>query len=97
MEDSLWASIYPVYSFGVHGRSQQLVKLLTPLFARYGVQLYINGHDHNYKRTHCLQGTTYLVCGAGAKTCLVGSSSRIAFSTAKWSFATFEIYPDTLK
>ena len=88
---------HPVYSSGVHGGSQQLVKLLTPLFARYGVQLYISGHDHNYERTHRLQGTTYLVCGAGAKTRLVGSSSRTAFSAAKLSFATFEIYSNRLE
>lgn len=88
---------HPVYSSGVHGGSQQLVKRLTPLFSRYGVQLYISGHDHNYERTHRLQGTTYLVCGAGAKTRPVGSSSRTAISASRLSFATFEVYPNRLE
>lgn len=88
---------HPVYSSGVHGGSQQMVKRLTPLFSRYGVQLYISGHDHNYERTHRLQGTTYLVCGAGAKTRPVGSSSRTAISASRLSFATFEVYPNRLE
>lgn len=88
---------HPVYSSGVHGGSQELVKRLTPLFSRYGVQLYISGHDHNYERTHRLQGTTYLVSGAGAKPRPVGSSSRTAFSTSRLSFATIEVYPNRLE
>lgn len=88
---------HPLYSSGVHGSSPELIAKLYPLFARYGVQLYLNGHDHNYERTESIEGTTYLTCGAGAKTRPVGSSDWTAHSAAKLSFATIDVYPKRLK
>lgn len=70
---------------------------LIPLFSRYKVQLYLSGHDHNYERTHPVHGTTYLVCGAGAKTRPVGHSSWTAFSASKLSFAAFDLYSSRLE
>ncbi len=87
---------HPLYSSGVHGSSDELITKLSPLFARYGVQLYINGHDHNYERTEPIEGTTYLTCGAGAKTRPVGSSDWTAISAPRLSFATIDVYPERL-
>lgn len=56
---------HPLYSEGFYGDNAGLISRLTPLFKSYGVQLYINGHDHNYARTPPLQGTTYLTVGGG--------------------------------
>ncbi|HEY9771585.1 MAG TPA: metallophosphoesterase [Coleofasciculaceae cyanobacterium] len=88
---------HPLYSSGVHGSSPELIAKLSPLFARYGVQFYLNGHDHNYERTESIEGTTYLTCGAGAKTRPVGSSDWTAHSAAKLSFATIDVYPKRLE
>lgn len=88
---------HPVYSSGIHGNTTQLVENLPPLFARYGVRLYLNGHDHNYERTKPIEGTTYLTCGAGAKLRPVGKSERTAYSVAKLSFAAIEVYSDRLE
>lgn len=88
---------HPVYSSGWHGGNKQLIERLTPLFSRYKVQLYLSGHDHNYERTHPVRGTTYLVCGAGAKTRPVGHSSWTAFSASKLSFAAFDVYSNRLE
>jgi 3',5'-cyclic AMP phosphodiesterase CpdA len=88
---------HPVYSSGMHGSSDLLIEKLSPLFARYKVQLYLNGHDHNYERTKTIEGTTYLTCGAGAKTRPVGNSDWTAYSTAKLSFATIDVYPQRLE
>jgi 3',5'-cyclic AMP phosphodiesterase CpdA len=88
---------HPLYSSGVHGSSQELIAKLSPLFTRYKVQLYINGHDHNYERTKSIEGTTYLTCGAGAKTRPVGHSDWTAYSFAKLSFATIDIFSDHLE
>nr|WP_263858081.1 metallophosphoesterase [Waterburya agarophytonicola] len=88
---------HPVYSSGEHGTHLSLVKQLTPLFSRYGVQLYLNGHDHHYERTNPLQGTTYLTCGAGAKLRPVGKSDWTAYSVSKLSFAAIEVYPERLE
>jgi 3',5'-cyclic AMP phosphodiesterase CpdA len=95
-----WKVVYghhPVYSAGVHGDTLGLAERLTPLFYKYGVQLYICGHDHNYERTKPIEGTTYLVCGAGAGTRIVGSSPHTAYSVSELSFAGLEVYPNRLE
>ena len=88
---------HPLYSSGVHGTDPKRIAKLCPLFARYGVQLYINGHDHNYERTEPIEGTTYLTCGAGATTRPVGHSEWTAYSAARLSFATIDVYPQHLE
>ena len=88
---------HPIYSSGVHGNTDRLIEILPPLFSRYGVQLYLNGHDHNYERTHPIEGTTYLTCGAGAKLRPVGKSDWTAYSVAKLSFASIEVHSDKLE
>lgn len=88
---------HPLYSSGVHGSSSQLINLLSHLFAKYNVQLYVNGHDHNYERTKPIEGTTYLTCGAGAKTRPVGKSDWTAESAARLSFATIDVDAKYLK
>ena len=80
-----------LYSSGKYGVNQELIERLTPLFSRYGVQLYINGHEHHYERTIPIQGTTYLTCGAGATIRSVGKSSWTAYSASRLSFAVFEV------
>jgi hypothetical protein len=58
---------HPLYSAGHYGDDKIAIRRLTPLFQKYGVQLYINGHEHNYERTQAIDGTTYLIVGgAGA-------------------------------
>ena len=37
-----------------------------PLFERYGVQLVLSGHDHNYQRFVARNGVAYVVHGGGA-------------------------------
>jgi hypothetical protein len=97
----LWKIVFghhPVYSSGIHGSNSRLIKLLTPLFSRYGVQLYLNGHDHNYERTRPIQHTTYLTCGAGgAEIRPVGQSDWTAYSVSKLSFAAIDAYPERLE
>ena len=87
---------HPLYSSGLHGSDEKLITMLSPLFKRYGVQLYINGHDHNYERTEVIDGMTYLTVGAGAKTRPMFSSKWTAYSAARLSFATIDVYPQQL-
>jgi acid phosphatase len=85
---------HPLYSSGAHGSSKNLISMLTPLFKKYGVQLYINGHDHNYERTRNLDGTTYLTCGGGAGLRPVGRSEWTEYSVSRLSFAGIDVYVD---
>ncbi len=57
----------PPYSSGGHGSDLQLRGVIAPLAKKYGVELVVAGHDHNYERTKPIDGTTYIVSGsAGA-------------------------------
>ena len=97
--DAPWKVVFghhPVYSSGMYGLNQELIDKLTPLFKKYGVQVYINGHEHSYERTQPINGTTYLICGAGAGVRPVGSSDWTAHSASKLSFAAFDVYSDRI-
>lgn len=74
-----------------------LLKQLPQLFAQYGVQLYINGHEHHYERTQPIRGTTYLTCGiGGAELRPCHSSAWTAFATSQFGFAALEVFKDKL-
>jgi hypothetical protein len=38
-----------------------------PIFAEFGVDLVVNGHNHCYERTHPIGGVTYLTVGGGGQ------------------------------
>lgn len=59
---------HPIYSSAEsHGSSLGLRARIEPLFARYGVNVAISGHDHVYERIKPQQGVQYFVTGAGGK------------------------------
>ncbi len=88
---------HPIYASGQYGSNPDFIKTFTPLFKKYGVQLYINGHEHHYERTRSIDGTTYLICGAGAGNRPVGKHEWTEYSTSNLSFATYEVYPDRIE
>jgi 3',5'-cyclic AMP phosphodiesterase CpdA len=78
---------HPIYSAGHYGDDARLIARLGPILARHGVQLYINGHEHNYERTRAIAGTTYLtVGGGGASLRPVTANSRTARAASVHSF-----------
>lgn len=54
----------PAYSCSKHGSTAEVVREWVPLFERHGVDLVLNGHDHNYQRFFS-KGITYIVTGGG--------------------------------
>ncbi|MBE9229883.1 metallophosphoesterase [Phormidium sp. LEGE 05292] len=87
---------HQIYSSGVYGVNQPFIKTLTPLFQKYKVQLYINGHEHSYERTRSINGTTYMITGGGAGTRPVGRSEWTEYSASRLSFAAYEVYGDRI-
>ena len=88
---------HPIYSSGHYGDDAAAIGRLTPLFRRYGVQLYINGHEHNYERTQPIAGTTYLIVGgSGAYLRPVRPNARSARAVSTYSFAELTAADDTL-
>jgi hypothetical protein len=78
----------PPFSSGTeHGSDLPIRSVFAPFFEQYGVQLVLNGHDHDYERTIPIQTSsdpsahpvTYIVSGAGgAPLYVVGSDTWTA-------------------
>jgi hypothetical protein len=82
----------PAFSSGTHGSSATIQNLFVDSFERYGVDLVLAGHDHNYERTQPINGVTYVTTGsAGRGTRPVGSSSFTAYSESVAHFTFVEI------
>jgi acid phosphatase len=89
---------HPVYASGVYGPNPDLIRTFTPLFQKYGVQLYINGHEHHYERTRPIAGTTYLVTGhGGASLRSVGKHDWTAYAVSRYGFSAIEVYRDRIE
>jgi hypothetical protein len=64
---------YPLFSQGAlveHERAQTqeaLEKLLAPMFEKYGVNLYLAGHEHHYEKPKEVNGVHYAVSGAAGE------------------------------
>lgn len=59
---------HTVFSSGPNGAvppTEALRALLAPLYARTGVDVVFNGHDHLYERTRPIDGVVYVTTGAG--------------------------------
>jgi len=55
---------HPVYSAGSHGITREILEEVDPLLRRFGVPMYLAGHDHS---KHVMQhaGMNYIISGAG--------------------------------
>ncbi len=57
---------HPAFSCGYHGTTEAVVESWVPLFEEHGVDLVLNGHDHDYQRFE-REGVTYVVTGGGGR------------------------------
>lgn len=57
-----------LYSNGHYGEEPRLIERLGAVFARYGVDLYLAGHEHDLQVLRPVLGVHYLVSGAGSRT-----------------------------
>lgn len=56
---------HPVYATGEYGPTPGLTPRLPRMFRRKGVDLVLNGHEHQYSVTRNLRGIRYVVTGGG--------------------------------
>jgi 3',5'-cyclic AMP phosphodiesterase CpdA len=59
---------YPPYSSGEHGSYLEARAILAELAPRFGVEVILAGHDHDYERTKAIDGVTYIVAASGGAT-----------------------------
>ena len=86
----------PPYSAGYQGSDLAVRAAFVPLFERYGVQLVLSGHEHDYQRSIPINGVTYIISGAGGRTRGTGEDT---FTAASWSvlhFTDVNVYRDHL-
>lgn len=87
---------HPPYSAGYQGSSDEVREVLVPLFQRYGVQLVISGHDHDYQRSVPIDGVTYVVTGGAAGTRRTGEDDFTAVSFSWHHFVEVGVFADRL-
>lgn len=80
----------PPYSSGMHGSDALMRQTFVDLFERYGVDLVLAGHDHDYERTRPIRGVTYVVSGGGCCPRAVGRSRFTARSLTGLHFVVVE-------
>lgn len=87
---------HPPYSAGYQGSNITVRETFGPLFARYGVQLVLSGHDHDYQRSIVIDGVTYVVSGAGSGTRRTADRSFTEVSYSFLHFLDIAVYDDHL-
>lgn len=88
---------HPPFSAGMHGSDEDVRDEFVPLFERYGVDLVLSGHDHDYQRSFPIGGITYVVSGGGAKVRPTGSSDFTAYSAATLHFVEVAVWADRME
>jgi acid phosphatase len=87
---------HPARSNGVHGSTSALRKSLEPLFERYGVALYLSGHDHDLELLETGRGYLQVVSGAGSKPRSMRWGDDTLFASAAPGFVWVGIEKDEL-
>lgn len=95
-----WKVVYmhkPPYSSGVHGSSLDVRETFSPAFERFGVQLVLSGHDHDYERMNVMGGVTYVVTGGGGYSIRpITHSDFTAHIESTFQFMRGEVGPNEL-
>jgi 3',5'-cyclic AMP phosphodiesterase CpdA len=87
---------HPPYSAGYQGSSLGNREAFSPLFERYGVQLVLSGHEHDYQRSVPINGVTYVVSGGAADTRRTGREEFTATSISWHHFVDLNVFADHL-
>ena len=92
----------PAYSCASHGSTKAIDEEWVPRFEKAGVDLVLNGHDHDYQRFE-VSGITYVVTGAGGRglysvgSCPKGTPDPIASNDTDHSFMVITVSADQIQ
>lgn len=87
---------HPVYSGGHHGNTSTMIEMVKPLLDRYGVQAYLNGHDHDLQHI-VVDNVHYLTSGSGSSVRETAATGGTLFARAALGFMSARLTPDTLE
>jgi len=91
------AGHHPVFSGGSgHGSTPELIADVKPMLERHGVQLFLNGHDHDLQ--HIVVGpVTYVCTGAGSETRPVSRIAGMRFCSDRSGFTAYRLEGDRMR
>ncbi|MDB5257248.1 MAG: acid phosphatase [Chitinophagaceae bacterium] len=88
---------HPLYSSNPrHGNSERLIALLRPKLEKYGVQLYLSGHDHDLQHQKPAGSVDYVISGAGSQTRRTTEHLTTKFTRDVSGFAAISLKSDSL-
>jgi acid phosphatase len=87
---------HPVTSNGQHGPIHSVRDALVTLFEKYGVALYLSGHDHDLELLETGRGFLQVVSGAGSGTRSMRWGNDTQFASAAPGFVWVGIEKDDL-
>lgn len=85
------AGHHPVYSNGRHGDTRELIVKVKPLLEKYGVHLYLCGHDHSLQLIKPVGGVHYIVSGGGGKSTGVKWKENTTFAATHQGFVKIRL------
>jgi predicted phosphodiesterase len=85
---------HPPYSAGWHGSSRDVRRAFEPAFVRFGVDLVLAGHEHDYQRSKPVNGTVYVVSGAATHLRATGRRRFTAAAHARHHFLDLWVIDD---
>ena len=96
--DAAWKVVvghHPIYVGSIrYSDNERLVDALVPLLERYGVQMYLAGHDHNLQHHRPSDSVVdYFVSGAGSLTRDVIATENTLFALRVSGFMAFSMTP----
>lgn len=89
---SRWKVVFghhPVYSYGRHGHTKDLVKDLLPMLCHSGA-IYVSGHDHDLQVMQTPCGVPLVVSGAAAKLRSTSKGKYSLFSLSEYGYSRME-------
>jgi hypothetical protein len=87
---------HPPFSAGYQGSDLATRRAFVPAFARHGVDLVLSAHDHDYQRSHPIDGVTYIVSGGAARVRFTGARAFTAVSYRVRHFVEVAVFADRL-
>jgi acid phosphatase len=87
---------HAVRSCGPHRDSAELVRDILPLLKRYGVPVYLNGHDHGLQHL-AADGIDFFTSGGGSEVTRVSPDARTVWAEAASGFIAFSVVSDAIR
>jgi acid phosphatase len=85
---------HPIYSNGQHGDCMRMIDSVLPILERYGVDIYICGHEHDLQILEPVNGVHLHVNGAGAKVRDTLCKDNSLYAAGLLGFMTFRVSHD---